>query len=556
MRIIFGIVLTAILSFGSFCAIDLYKDYNKGNKILNDYSYEELYKDFQIDDVTLGKDTVFYKIEDGKYAYTKVINKYIDFDGTANKYNLIINDRPCNITSSAYGTLYAKYNLNYYDIYGKEITNTPLELYYTFYQDKIEIRITATATDQGYSHLSNYLERRGLHLVLCEEVYNLDITEDLERVFVKYNINGNITTTSIAYGSSLLPPTPPTIEGKTFKGWSDGTGLVDLNTYKALKNTTLTAVYEANKYTVTFKNGDTVLSTQTVEYGNNATAPAVTPGTGYTFAGWDKSLKNITEDRVISATFNKIQYTIIFYDCDQRNTFTDLGSDVFVIGDTVTYPFEAPQGYTFAGWSLDMYGQTGDLPTSFTLDANRISQLFTNSLVGRGLVAYCTVNNYTLTFTDSYLEVRQGSSTGTALTTGCSLNYGTTVYLTATRTNYNPTIKVNGVTKTNNSTITITENTTITVDWTYVEPPVTYSYVTLSGSTSEYGDDPVTIEKPTNCVSWELVSIMINGTLDWTSNYNSSAVTETTTSLTFDGSMMSIGYSDSAVYTVRFKVKD
>ncbi|MBO6061291.1 MAG: InlB B-repeat-containing protein, partial [Clostridia bacterium] len=66
------------------------------------------------------------------------------------------------------------------------------------------------------------------------------------------------------------------------------------------------ATYSINTYTVTFKDWDgTVLKTQTVNYGGAATAPADPTREGYTFIGWDKAFNNVTSNLVVNALYEE-----------------------------------------------------------------------------------------------------------------------------------------------------------------------------------------------------------------------------------------------------------
>ena len=83
-------------------------------------------------------------------------------------------------------------------------------------------------------------------------------------------------------------------------------------------------------YTVTFKNyDDTILNTQTVRSGANATNPITagliatptkpsTVDTVYSFTGWDKDLSNVIGNRVLVAQFASSvrKYTVKFYNGD------------------------------------------------------------------------------------------------------------------------------------------------------------------------------------------------------------------------------------------------
>ena len=109
-----------------------------------------------------------------------------------------------------------------------------------------------------------------------------------------------LKTQEVQHGGDAEAPADPTRVGYTFTGWD-----------KAFTNVTadlvVTAQYEINTYTVTFKDWDgTVLKTQEVQYGGNAEAPADPTRTGYTFTGWDKAFTNITADLVVTAQYEML----------------------------------------------------------------------------------------------------------------------------------------------------------------------------------------------------------------------------------------------------------
>ena len=151
--------------------------------------------------------------------------------------------------------------------------------------------------------------------------------------------------------------------------------------YHPITDTTHTPQYTvSNLYTVTWKNGDTVLETdEDVEYGATPTYNSATPAKEadaqytYTFAGWAATdggdvianLPNVAADVTYYAAFSKTTRT---YTVTWKNGDTVLETDENVeYGATPTYDGETPAKetteqytYTFNGWSPEVAAVTGD----------------------------------------------------------------------------------------------------------------------------------------------------------------------------------------------------
>lgn len=102
----------------------------------------------------------------------------------------------------------------------------------------------------------------------------------------------------VALGGAAEPPQNPTREGYTFVGWDkDFTGITG--------DLTVNAVYQINRYSVTFLDWDgTTLDTQEVEYLSGATAPQDPIREGYFFLGWDKDFSSVTDDLTVTAVYD------------------------------------------------------------------------------------------------------------------------------------------------------------------------------------------------------------------------------------------------------------
>ena len=161
-----------------------------------------------------------------------------------------------------------------------------------------------------------------------------------------------LKTQEVQHGGDAEAPADPTRVGYTFTGW-------DKEFTNITADLVVTAQYEINTYTVTFKDWDgTVLKTQQVQHGGDAEAPADPTRTGYTFTGWDKEFTNITADLVVTAQYEINTYTVTFKDWD--GTVLKI-QEVQHGGDAEAPADPTRTGYTFTGWDKAFTNITADL---------------------------------------------------------------------------------------------------------------------------------------------------------------------------------------------------
>ena len=230
----------------------------------------------------------------------------------------------------------------------------------------------ADPTKEGYTFIGWYNGE-------SEWNFETPVTADLT-LTAKWQINRYTITFDTAggsevapitqdYGTTITPPAAPTRTGYTFAGWDR-----EIPTAMPAENMTITARWQVNQYTITFKSengGQDIVIKQ--DYGTAITAPANPTKTGYTFAGWDKTIPTTMPagDMTITARWQVNQYTITF---KPENG----GQDIVIkqdYGTAITAPANPTKtGYTFAGWdkTIPSTMPAGDMTITARWTENRV----------------------------------------------------------------------------------------------------------------------------------------------------------------------------------------
>ena len=202
-----------------------------------------------------------------------------------------------------------------------------------------------------------------------------------DTVYVKWTINKYTVTfmdgekvletfTNVPHGDTVTAPEVPEKDGKTFSKW-------DKDFSKVTSDLTINAVYDVDTFTVTFKDGEKVLETQTVEYEAAATAPdtaKLSPPEGMHFSKWDKDFSKVTESIEVSAVYELNEYTVIF-----KNGETTLKTEMVKHGFAAT----APNVYDtatkkFVGWDKSFDNVTSDLIVNAKFETKKFTLTFIN----------------------------------------------------------------------------------------------------------------------------------------------------------------------------------
>ena len=184
---------------------------------------------------------------------------------------------------------------------------------------------------------------------------------------------GSEVASQIRANTPAGQPADPTKEGYTFIGWYNGESEWNFET-PVTADLTLTAKWQINRYTITFDTaGGSEVPSITQDYGTAITPPAAPTRTGYTFAGWDREIPTAmpAENMTITARWQVNQYTITF---KPENGGQDIVIKQDY-GTAITAPANPTKtGYTFAGWdkTIPSTMPAGDMTITARWTENRV----------------------------------------------------------------------------------------------------------------------------------------------------------------------------------------
>ena len=221
--------------------------------------------------------------------------------------------------------------------------------------------------------------RVGYNFVGWDDYSFLNVTRDLDIhavyevikfcvTFYDWDGHTEITHQNVPYGQAATAPEPPVHTGHTFVGWDKDFSAV----YSDLD---VIALYDVAFYTVNFVDWDgTVLKSEQVEHGHDATPPSDPSREGYTFMGWDKDYHNITSALTINAQYEILTFTVTFLDKDGAAVIDEQTVDY---GSAAAAP-EPPvhTGFVFTGWDKDFSCVTSDLTVTALYEVQTFTVTF------------------------------------------------------------------------------------------------------------------------------------------------------------------------------------
>lgn len=159
---------------------------------------------------------------------------------------------------------------------------------------------------------------------------------------ITYNTDGGnyINPQVYEYQAEVTAPENPVKTGYTFIGWDR-----EFPEKMPAENLEYTAQWSKNKYKLTFKTGDTIISQTDVYYDDAITAPPAPVKEGYSFSWGEFPQTMPAKDLTVEGAFTVNTYNLILDIYGKRTSVP------FEYGAAVSVNDPVKSGYYFTGWS-------------------------------------------------------------------------------------------------------------------------------------------------------------------------------------------------------------
>ena len=189
-------------------------------------------------------------------------------------------------------------------------------------------------------------------------------------------------TSSLVHKAEVTIPDAPTKEGYTFSGWSE------VPETMPAEDVTVSGFFTINKYLVTFKIGEEVISSEFMEYGSTIVVPEAPEREGYTFDGWGEVAETVPAGDVTYEGSYSVNSYLLTYVVDGETINVEsiaYGTEITLLDEPVK------EGYTFSGWSEvpeTMPAEDVTVSGFFTVNTYKVYYYVGEELVHTAEVAY------------------------------------------------------------------------------------------------------------------------------------------------------------------------
>ena len=200
---------------------------------------------------------------------------------------------------------------------------------------------------------------------------------------ITYVVDGEeFKSVAFKYGESVMIEDVPIKEGYTFSGWSEVPEIMPA------EDVTVSGFFIINKYLVTFKIGEEVISSESMEYGSTIVVPEAPEREGYTFDGWGEVAETVPAGDVTYEGSYSVNSYLLTYMVDGETINVEsiaYGTEITLLDEPVK------EGYTFSGWSEvpeTMPAEDVIVSGFFTVNTYKVYYYVGEELVHTAEVAY------------------------------------------------------------------------------------------------------------------------------------------------------------------------
>lgn len=267
-------------------------------------------------------------------------------------------------------TVYATWEKNQYTIIFNSNQGSAVDPITAYYGDPITV--PANPIREGYEFKHWYYRNPneaydfGTTMPALDVKHNINTKSitllaswEIQKYTITFDTDGGSSIEPITedFGTAITKPADPTKPGHTFLRWD-----TEIPGTMPAKDMTIKAIWEANKYTITFEeNGGTDVEDITKAYDTDVTAPAAPTKKGHNFVHWYEQGSEDTAyvfDKMplggttLYAKWDAIEYTInINANGGTNKDGSAIDSITQDYGTAVTAPADpVKEGYTFNGW--------------------------------------------------------------------------------------------------------------------------------------------------------------------------------------------------------------
>ena len=176
--LLYGLMLASIL-VATVMVFAIFDKTNRTSKTYGDITEHDLFEEFDFQHYDLS-DSLVFNSEGEIKTFETTYGVGADFDGTNNKYNVLVNDQPTTNNQSSYGTLIADYTINFTDVDGADLGEVTLNLEFKFYISSTNLKITTNVDVDECSMLLEYIRVYGFDIRIIEGQYHGDYESGTE----------------------------------------------------------------------------------------------------------------------------------------------------------------------------------------------------------------------------------------------------------------------------------------------------------------------------------------------------------------------------------------